>query len=58
VPDVGLVPKGRIAVGTFLGEPTASEDMQAGVPGATAAGTEELGFLAFDGFGRCGPIAL
>ena len=57
-PDVWLVPKGRRTVGAFSWEPAATEDMQAGVPGATAAGTEELRLLAFERFGRRGPIAL
>ena len=45
-------------MGAFSWEPAATEDMQAGVPGATAAGTEELRLLAFERFGRRGPIAL
>ena len=45
-------------MGAFSWEPAATEDMRAGVPGATAPGTEELGFLAFDGFGRRDPVAL
>ena len=57
-PDVWLVPKGRRTVGAFSWEPAASEDILTRFPGATAPGTEELGFLAFDGFGRRGPIAL
>ena len=60
-PDVWLVPKGRRTVGAFSWEPAATEDMQAWVPGATAAGTEELRLLAFDGYGGIGrrdPVAL
>ena len=58
MPNVGLIPQRTTTVGAFLRESTGPEDMQTGVPGATAAGTEELRFLAFDGFGRRGPIAL
>ena len=58
VPDVGLVPPRASAVGASLRESAASEDMRAGVPGATTPGTEELGFLRSVGFGRRGPIAL
>ena len=45
-------------MGASLRESAASEDMQAGVPGATAAGTEELRFLCLAGFGRRDPVAL
>ena len=57
-PDVWLVPKGRRTVGAFSWEPAATEDILARVPGAATPGTEELGFLAFDGFGRRGPVTL
>ena len=45
-------------MGASLRESTSTEDMRAGVPGAAAPGTEELGFLRSAGFGRRDPVAL
>ena len=55
---MGLVPPRTSAVGAFLRESAASEDILAGFPGAATPGTEELGFLAFGGFGSRDPVAL
>ena len=45
-------------MGASLRESTSSEDILPRFPGAAAPGTEELGFLAFGGFGSRDPVAL
>jgi len=58
VPDVGLIPSRTTTVGASLRESTSTEDILTRFPGTATPGTEELRFLAFERFGRRGPIAL